>query len=102
MTGQPGGPTFVEPWDTMLVAEPCPDCGGKVRYGLTCHTWGGNADGTGWRACLPCDSAYDLYCEDDDCGWSYTWGLNPRNPRSVDNERRRPPWIAEGSMPDLL
>ena len=69
----------------------CPDCGGIVRYDLTCHTWGGNEDGTGWMACLPCDSAIYYCC--DDCGWSYTDGLNPRNPRSVENEKHRPSWL---------
>jgi hypothetical protein len=37
---------------------------------------------------------------DDDnpseCGWRYTHGLNPRNPRSAANEAHRPPWIPEG------
>ncbi len=100
-------PTFDAEADDLRVTDPCPDCGGIVRYDLGCHTWGGNPDGTGWRACLPCDSAYDFDCAGttgrraDGCGWGYTWGLNPRNPRSVSNETRRPPWIAAGSMPDL-
>jgi hypothetical protein len=103
-------PTFDLDADDFRVTDPCPDCGGIVRYNLTCHTWGGKPDGTGWRACLPCDSAFEFACalpdHDGDllldgCGWGYTWGLNPRNPRSVSNETRRPPWIAEGSMPDL-
>jgi hypothetical protein len=101
-------PTVIVDSDQDLIAEPCPECGGRVRYWLTCHTWGGKPDGTGWMHCLPCDTAWDLICslpdEDGDflvdgCGWSYTWGLNPRNPRSVRNEECRPPWIEPGSMP---
>lgn len=98
------GPTFL---DGDRVADPCPACGGKVRYDLGCHTWGGKPDGTGWMACLPCGSAFVFDCVGEDtedgegCGWTYTWGLNPRNPKSVGNEERRPLWIEVGSRPPL-
>jgi hypothetical protein len=52
----------------------CPRCSGQLRFD----------DG-------------DLL--EDGCGWSYTWGLNPRNPRAAVNEQRRPSWIPEGSSP---
>jgi hypothetical protein len=51
---------------------------------------------------MPCDSAVEYFCasqyddEPGECEWRYTHGLNPRNPRSADNEKRRPPWIPEG------
>jgi hypothetical protein len=86
----------------------CPRCSGQLRFDLTCHTYGWNDDGTGGKACMPCDSAWEFWCAmpDDDgdlledgCGWSYTWGLNPRNPRAAVNEQRRPSWIPEGSSP---
>lgn len=89
--------------DGERVVHPCPVCGGQVRADLTCHTYPQNGR---WMACLPCDSAWAFCCatpdEDGDllgegCGWSYTWGLNPRNPRSVPNEDRWPPWIPEGA-----
>jgi len=73
--------------------EPCPKCGGKVWYDLSCHTYGGNPDGTGWKACLPCDSAAYLYCKTDGCPWSYTWGHNKNNPRFANEESRRPSWL---------
>lgn len=76
---------------------------------------------TTWMSCLPCDSARTYYCVADSmcycsldtgvvepncyacdgtgidegwgCGWRYTDGLNPGNPRWEDNEQRRPEWI---------
>lgn len=86
------------------VLHPCPLCASPVAWNYTCHTWGGNPDGTGWKHCLPCDSAIEFYCEgvrlpfdDPDsytgCGWTYVWGLNPRNPRSGHNDQQRPIWL---------
>lgn len=76
----------------------CPKCGAEVIYDLTCHTYG---HGGRFYACMPCDSAIEYICvrELDDageCGWRYTHGLNPANPRAAENERHRPPWIPEG------
>lgn len=75
----------------------CPDCGGPVQWDLTCHTWPGA--GGRWMSCLPCDSAvrYDCMAGEDEvgCGWSYTHGLNPRNPRAAANEAKRPAWLPE-------
>ena len=61
-----------------------------------------------WMACMPCDSATQYICqahnedrcdsdcaewnEHEGCGWRWTWGLNPDNPRAVDNETRNPRW----------
>jgi len=77
-----------------MMTEPaptcCPLCGGSVSYDYTCHTY---ESGGRWMACLPCDSAIWYSCDEDDCKWDYTAGLNPRNPRSADNEARRPRWI---------
>lgn len=90
----------------------CPDCKGPVSSDLTCHTWPrALEDGTEqWMSCMPCDSATLYYCiawqpEDFDdewmiegedegsgCGWRWTMGLNPRNPRSAQNDKRRPNW----------
>jgi hypothetical protein len=76
----------------------CPECGGTdIAWDFTCHTWGGKEDGTGWKACMPCDSAIQYYCRGNgnDYCWNYTHGLNPGNPRSVANDARRPPWLPE-------
>ena len=79
---------------------PCPACGGQVVADLTCHTYGQTRDdGTvQFMACLPCDSAIRYWCYPDDdeaegCGWDYVDGLNPSNPRSSDNEAKRPAWL---------
>ena len=73
---------------------PCPKCGGKVDYYGSCHTYG---DESGWFACLGCYTACQFDCASGDdglgCGWSYTWGLNPRNPRAARNEENRPAWL---------
>lgn len=55
----------------------CPECGGKVFYSYTCHTY---KQGERWMSCLPCDSAVDYDCYADDCGWGYTHGFGPRQP----------------------
>jgi hypothetical protein len=81
----------------------CPECGYRVTYDLDCHTWP-RRDGNGaerWMACMSCDSAIRYICMRDlddagECGWRYTHGLNPRNPRAAANEERRPPWIPAG------
>ena len=92
--------------ETETVRATCPECGGRVEYDLTCHTYG---QGDRFYACMPCDSAveyicasqYDDYsCQYDtgpgECTWRYTHGLNSKNPRAAENEKRRPPWIPEG------
>lgn len=95
--------TFDESKDYEYLKELCPECGGLIRVSLTCHTYPQNGR---WVSCLPCASAYLLECwgtnvnlddpDDEGCGWSYTWGLNPRNPRSLKNEEFRPLFIAPG------
>jgi hypothetical protein len=86
-----------------MAAPRCPECGGKVAYDLTCHTWPQQQrDGGSERfmTCMPCDSAIEYLCtewlRDDkpgECNWRYTHGLNPRNPRSAANDAKRPAWI---------
>lgn len=79
----------------------CPRCGGPVEPFPTCHTWPqAHTEGNErWMSCLPCDSATDWLCVADpapgaaECGWSYTEGLNPRNPRAAENEMTRPAWL---------
>ena len=34
-----------------------------------------------------------IYCANDNCDWSYDWGLNPMNPRAEANEKDRPDWL---------
>lgn len=87
----------------------CPKCGGPVHSYWTCHTWPRTQeDGTQrWMSCLPCDSAVRYYCiahsdecqsdcwdyEDHvGCGWDWTKGLNPNNPRAEENEANNPHW----------
>ena len=83
----------------------CPNCAGPIAYEYTCHTYGA---GTKWYSCLPCDSAIEYSCvrdmapnpadpdhenDHDGCGWDFTHGLNPGNPRSPANEAKRPSWL---------
>ena len=79
----------------MTDQRPCPECGGETSSWPGCHTWPQRPDdGTEqWMSCLPCDTAVDYYCTEDDCRWTYTAGLNPGNPRAAENERHRPPWL---------
>ena len=42
-------------------------------------------------SCHPCDSAVTYICES--CYWSFTHGLNKLNPRTEENEEKRPDWI---------
>lgn len=90
----------------------CPRCEGPVEYDLACHTYPRTRDdGTvQWMSCLPCDSAYRYSCiawtEEDEldewlikgedagmgCGWYWTRGLNPGNPRTEENDANRPEW----------
>lgn len=97
----PGPPTDIYD-DAGRVKHPCPWCGGRVVDTGSCHTYGGNEDGTGWMMCFPaCWSAVEFYCVDNDtCEWSYTWGLNPRNPRAHSNSMHRPDWIPVGARWD--
>lgn len=73
----------------------CPVCASTDVYAdTTCHTWPGGtrADGTvTWMACQGCGSAMRYGCFG--CGWTYTHGLNPNNPRAAANASARPPWI---------
>lgn len=77
----------------------CPTCGSRnLLWSYTCHTW---SDSTGaWKSCLPCDSAVEYWCNEDECDWGYTQGLNPGNPRSPLNEAHRPPWALQGDQPN--
>lgn len=76
----------------------CPECGSaEVYYDLTCHTWpqtGPNGKIT-WMHCLPCDSAVEYMCLENNCAWRYVHGLNPDNPRSKENEEKRPSWMID-------
>jgi len=89
------------PWPHPLTLI-CPSCGCPVKASYACHTYG---SGDKFYACLPCDSAMDFECVGDarygepPCGWGYTWGLNPANPRSAGNEVYRPKWL-QGDFPD--
>ena len=71
----------------------CPRCGSSALWDFDCHTYGDTK--TGFRACLPCDSATRWFCASDTCHWTYTQGLNPRNPRTAHNEASRPQWLPE-------
>lgn len=74
------------------MTEPvCPECGSRVRWMDTCHTWPG-PEGS-WMSCMGCGSASHYYCDSDDCDWTYDHGLNPRNPRSEENEAKKPAWL---------
>lgn len=90
-------------------SQECPECGGKVEWDFACHTYPSERDGkVTWMACMPCDSATRYVCvshdnnrcfsdcgefnEHEGCGWTWTWGLNPDNPRAIDNETRNPQW----------
>lgn len=90
-----------------MTAVACPECGGKVAYDLTCHTYPTRRDdGTeAWMACLPCDSAIEYVCtgqyNDENpgtCRWEYTHGLNPGNPRAAQNEAQRPAWLGDHQL----
>jgi len=75
----------------------CPICNKQTHMILTCHTFFQNGH---WAACMPCDSAWDIHCEDEDCLWpGYIWGLNPKNPRSRSNEMNRPIWLIGDNPP---
>lgn len=90
--------------DPNATMGPCPQCGGPTRAYDTCHTYPSTQpDGTKrWMACLGCYSAARIDCKANDgdgCGWpGYEWGLNPGNPRAVDNEQHRPSWL-KGECP---
>ena len=72
----------------------CPECGSiDIAAYDTCHTWGGDESGKGWMSCQGCGTALHIFCCEDDCDWSYDWGLNPKNPRSVREEQYRPAWL---------
>jgi hypothetical protein len=34
----------------------------------------------------------------DDCNWEFTHGLNPKNPRAVANEKKRPEWLPDDGV----
>lgn len=89
----------------------CPWCGSDVVVDLGCHTWPRKVtreDGSTFEqfmSCMPCDSATVWSCEtfwmiegDEElqgrtpCNWSWTDGLNPRNPRAEENDERNPHW----------
>lgn len=83
------------------VIPTCPECGSGNLYAIdTCHTWGGDESGKGWMACMGCFTALRFCCEE--CRWCYTWGLNPRNPRSARNDESRPAWLGSDSFGELL
>lgn len=88
------------------MAEPsCPGCGHKTVYwDFGCHTYPGR--GETFMSCMPCDSAIELICgydfENDDtseCRWNYVWGLNPKNPRFEEEQKKRPAWLEEDMPP---
>jgi predicted RNA-binding Zn-ribbon protein involved in translation (DUF1610 family) len=83
---------FVEGKYDPYIDAPCPKCGtSPIWVGNSCHTYQ-RGDGH-WVSCMNCGSAGDLYCENEDCNWSYEWGLNPDNPRAASNEEQRPSWL---------
>jgi hypothetical protein len=67
----------------------CPRCNSEVNGFFDCHTWPGH-NGV-WMSCIGCSSAIHWYCME--CDWSYTEGLSKGNPRSIENEENRPPWV---------
>jgi hypothetical protein len=80
-----------DPEDADEQAIRCPVCNGPVYGYLTCQTWT-DARGT-WMSCMGCSSAIYWHCiSDTPCSWSYTEGLNSRNPRSAANEEKKPSW----------
>lgn len=89
---------------STTVAIPCPRCAGYDIYAdTTCHTWPGGTrpDGTvTWMACQGCGSAMRYACFG--CGWSYTHGLNPGNPRATAKAEARPAWITDERYDERL
>lgn len=79
--------------DDVLLGHECPECGSDVYRRSACQTFPSQREGgpLTWMACLDCDSAVRYAC--GRCGWSYTNGLNPRNPRSAANEAKKPGWM---------
>lgn len=102
------GPTVNIYDENFEITHRCPECDGPVSHIGTCQTYGWDDEGNRGRSCVGCWSAILLYCvreydQDEDhigCGWEYTWGLNPRNPRSKDNNLCRPSWIPVGARWD--
>ena len=84
-------------WNFDLGVEWCLTCDKEVEYTKTT-----------WMSCMPCDSATKYYCighsdehcsprcweyeDHDGCGWDWTKGLNPGNPRSAENDLKDPHW----------
>jgi hypothetical protein len=83
-------------FETNLEIKLCPTCASpNVAWEYTCHTY--LIEKT-WMACQPCDSAVRYLC--CDCDWSYTDGLNPGNPRTVQNAGAKPVWLNEAARPE--
>lgn len=80
--------------ESSTATHTCPQChSDDIAAYDSCHTWGGDETGKGWMSCSGCFSALRIFCCEDDCHWSYTWGLNPSNPRTERNEKDRPNWL---------
>lgn len=79
---------------------PCPQCATPVTTWIpSCHSYPRGE--RQWMSCWPgCGSAASFMCDNDDCKWSYDWGLNPNNPRAARNESNRPPWLTGGYEED--
>jgi hypothetical protein len=84
---------------TDVVEISCPQCGTQPVLTLgACHTWPGDSREDGsimWMGCQGCNSATYYYCQEEECDWHYTHGLNTLNPRSEKNELSRPEWLPE-------
>lgn len=73
----------------------CPECNSEhIYWDYACHTWPKTQDGrTIFMSCLPCDSAIEYRCYD--CTWAWNAHLNPKNPRSEENDFNKPDWYVE-------
>lgn len=86
------------------IQKPCPSCTAPFvsRDPTACHTWRSKRDV--WVSCTKCDSAVLYSCP---CGWTFLNGMNPKNPRTDQNERNRPDWMPDlaidvPELPDML
>ena len=84
----------------VLLDHHCPECDGAIQRSYTCHTRSSRLSNGAemWVSCNNCDSAVQYACiglgsKGTSCDWYYVNGLNPKNPRAVANELRRPKWM---------
>ena len=82
--------------EIVIMEIKCPECDcPRIFWDYTCHTYGSTReDGSVmFYACMPCDSAIEYAC--NDCQWRWNAHLNPRNPRSEENDKKKPDWYVE-------